>query len=85
MSCCGGVQVGIENVPADLKPKMGRAAIVRHCDVCFLLDNDIQPKEVRYCSLCDKFMCEPCRRSPWRRLWAKVAMHTRTLKTVKGN
>jgi len=75
--CCG-VQVGAdENVPADLKAKMGRIPIGRHCDVCFLLDGDLTPKEVLYCKLCDAFMCEPCRKNKWRRVGATIARQMR--------
>jgi hypothetical protein len=81
--CCGA-QVGAdENVPADLKEKMGRAATTRHCDVCFLLDGNLTPKQVLYCKLCDAFMCEPCRKSPGRRLGAKIARTMR--KILNGN
>jgi len=47
--------------------------ISRHCDVCMLLDGDMRPKDVRYCKLCDKFMCEPCRKNPLRRASAATA------------
>lgn len=41
--------------------------IVRHCDVCYLLDGNTSPKEVKYCALCDAFMCDTCRVSLFRR------------------
>lgn len=31
------------------------------CDVCFLLDGDDSWKPVKYCSLCDSFLCDDCR------------------------
>jgi hypothetical protein len=81
--CCGA-RVGADaEIPPELKAQMGRAPIARHCDVCFLLDGDLSPKAVMYCKLCDAFMCEPCRKSPWRRLGAKIARHMR--KSLNGN
>jgi hypothetical protein len=77
--CCGA-QVGLdETVPADLKETMGRTPLGRHCDVCFLLDGDLTPKEVMYCKLCDAFMCEPCRKNQWRRAGAAIARQMRKL------
>jgi hypothetical protein len=38
------------------------------------LDGDQRSKEVTYCSLCDKFMCAPCRRNPLRRAAAATAL-----------
>jgi hypothetical protein len=77
--CCRS-QVGLgDAVPADLKAKMGRMPVGRHCDVCMLLDGDTTPKEVMYCKFCDAFMCEACRRNNWRRTGATIARHTRKL------
>ena len=77
MTCCGQLEVGIESsgsIPNEFKEKMGRGSvIVRHCDVCYLLDNDASPKETMYCSLCDAFMCDACRRNKWRRMGAAIA------------
>ncbi|HMD55582.1 MAG TPA: hypothetical protein VKJ65_13625 [Phycisphaerae bacterium] len=81
--CCGA-QVGAdETIPDDLKEKMGRAPIGRHCDICFLLDGDVTPKAVMYCKLCDAFMCEPCRKNKWRRAGAAIARQMR--KFTHGN
>lgn len=30
---------------------------VNICDVCRLLDNDLEPKEGFYCNLCDSWIC----------------------------
>ncbi len=82
MTCCGKIAVGLaeQAVPADLQAKMGRSeTVVRHCDVCFLLEGDTTPKETKYCRWCDKFMCEKCRTNHWRRAGAAVAFHMRTL------
>jgi hypothetical protein len=74
-ACCGQVAVGMDDtVPTDLRNELGRGSvIVRHCDVCFLLDGNTSPKETMYCKLCDAFMCEPCRRNKWRRMGAAIA------------
>lgn len=85
MTCCNQIAVGVKDdslIPADLKAQLGRTSVVRHCDVCFLLHGDLSPKQVTYCKLCDKFMCETCKRSPWRRAAAAIALHTRSL--LKG-
>jgi hypothetical protein len=86
MSCCGNIAVGLaddEVIPSDLKETMGRStAVIRHCDVCFLLDNDLTPKETMYCKMCDAFMCTPCRNSKWRRLGASISRTMRKL--LKG-
>jgi hypothetical protein len=75
--CCGA-RVGADSeIPPELKAQMGRAPVARHCDVCFLLDNDLTPKAVMYCKLCDAFMCEPCRKSTWRRAGAAIARQMR--------
>jgi hypothetical protein len=49
------------------------APLIRHCDVCLLLDGDRRSKEVTYCKLCDKFMCAACNRNPLRRAAAATA------------
>jgi hypothetical protein len=81
--CCPA-QVGLDDtVPADLKAQMGRMPVGRHCDVCYLLDGDMTPKEVMYCKMCDAFMCEPCRKNKWRRAGASIARTMRKL--LHGN
>jgi hypothetical protein len=52
---------------------------IRHCDVCYLLDGDTSPKHTLYCRLCDKYMCDRCRKNNWRRTAAAIAFHMRTL------
>jgi hypothetical protein len=46
--------------------------IVRHCDVCILLDGDYSPKETTYCYICDKFLCAKCKANWWRRVCAAL-------------
>jgi hypothetical protein len=79
MTCCGQVTVGMdETVPTDLRQELGRGSVIaRHCDVCYLLDGDMSSKDTKYCSLCDAFMCEPCRKNYWRRTGAAVARKVR--------
>jgi hypothetical protein len=84
MSCCG-VRIGLADdttIPDDLKATMGRAPVVRHCDVCVLLDGDKTPKPVQYCRLCDAFMCDPCRKNKWRRAGAAVARKIHRLRFI---
>ena len=79
MACntCGKAQIGIDssipNVPKN-EVLFRNGPVVRHCDVCLLLDGDQRSKEVTYCSLCDKFMCASCRRNPLRRAAAATAL-----------
>jgi hypothetical protein len=71
MTCCH--QIGMGDVSNSESRPVFDGIIVRHCDVCYLLDGNTQPKEVRYCKLCDAFMCEPCRTSMFRRTLAKFS------------
>lgn len=80
MTCCH--QVGMGDVRNDASHPVYPGIIVRHCDVCFLLDGNTQPKETRYCKLCDAFMCEPCRTSYFRR--ALAAFSRKFSRKLKG-
>lgn len=44
---------------------------VGQCDACALIDHDTSPKLVQFCKLCNAWLCDTCRASPWRR--AKAA------------
>lgn len=44
--------------------------VIDACDACILLDNNYTPKLVQYCRLCDAWLCDVCRNSPWRRAQA---------------
>jgi hypothetical protein len=86
MPLCGNISIGLVDdtaIPDDLKATMGRAPVVRHCDVCVLLDGNATPQPVQYCKLCDAFMCASCRKNYWRRLGAAIARKTRRM--LKGN
>lgn len=98
MACegCGNVPIGMGVAHSNAQQKRDQvnelenllergAAIVRHCDVCLILDGNTSPKEVKYCKLCDKFMCEPCRKNPARRMAAAFAYHvTKFLRSFKS-
>lgn len=81
MTCCH--QVGMGDIRNEDSRPVFSGVIVRHCDVCFLLDGDTRPKETRYCKLCDAFMCERCAMSKWRRTMA--AFSRKFSSKLKGN
>lgn len=59
MSYVGGVQ-------------QGPTPVVASCDACRLIDRDDSPKLVQYCKICNAWLCDSCRASPWRRAKAAV-------------
>jgi hypothetical protein len=84
MTCCEQVAVGASGatIPTAITPS---SVVIRHCDVCFLLDGDKSPKEVMYCKLCDKFMCAACRPNMRRRSAAVIAFKvTQFINKLKG-
>lgn len=46
--------------------------VMATCSVCRHLDGDLAPKRVKFCQLCDSWMCETCWDSPVRRARAAV-------------
>lgn len=50
-------------MPEELEPGQE----LRACEVCKQLDDDTTPKPVRYCGMCEAWMCEPCRQAFWTR------------------
>jgi hypothetical protein len=67
MTCCGQRAIGMGAATPPVAVEAAKDGIVRHCDVCAILDGNYQPKLVRYCQTCDKFMCAVCRGSAYRR------------------
>lgn len=46
---------------------------LRVCDCCRILDDDWQVKLCRFCEFCQAWLCDRCRRDPWRRARAAMA------------
>lgn len=42
------------------------------CTACILLDNDASSKLVRWCGLCQAWLCDRCRLNPLRRAQAML-------------
>jgi len=83
MACCNSQVGAVDPAAAPTLAKMGTVA--RHCDVCLILDGNRSPKEVQYCKLCDKWMCEPCRKSPFRRALAMFSYKLKSKLTPIGS
>lgn len=47
------------------------------CRVCELVDGDATPKAVKYCPICDAWICDGCRPKKGRRLLAAALERVR--------
>jgi hypothetical protein len=45
-------------------------AMIGVCDVCEIIDRDRSMKEVVECKVCNALLCDPCSKSPKRRIKA---------------
>lgn len=45
---------------------------IQHCDVCWLVDGDIQPKETNWCPSCKANICRECWNNWPRRVEAMI-------------